>query len=66
MQDPFQDEMAVMYGQWRKQQLIREIVAASINEVIAEIRDGNRLRRRYLDETMVSASPIAIAAGLAP
>lgn len=42
--------------------LVRSIVDASIEQDIAERRSESPLRRRFLDETMVTASPLAIAA----
>lgn len=39
-------------------------VAYALARRITESRDGNPLRRRFLDETMVSASRVAIAARL--
>lgn len=67
MQDEYLDAVARLDARNRhKLRLIREIVAASIDEAIVANRDQNRLRRRYLDDTLVTASRIAIAAGLAP
>lgn len=64
-EDPRTAAREVDYRKQMKLRLIREIIAAAFDEEISALRSQNALRRRYLDDTMVTTSRLAIAAGMA-
>lgn len=64
MEDPRAAALEAAYRNQMKQQLIAKIVDAAFDAEISGQRSQNLLRRRYLDDTLVTTSRIAIAAGM--